>query len=80
MKSLSFLGVQKSKCVQYKSQPSNNMSATLIYLNMPKRRKQSKQNRKLVQEAMNRKKEMQQFQQVKKPPPKPDENSFCVVM
>jgi len=56
------------------------MSATLIYLNMPKRRKQSKQNRKLVQEAMNRKKEMQQFQQVQKPPPKPDVNSYCVVM
>jgi len=47
---------------------------------MPKRRKQSKQNRKLVQEAMNRKKEMQQFQQVKKPPTKPDVNSYCVVM
>ena len=47
---------------------------------MPKRRKQSKQNRKLVQEAMNRNKEMKEFQQVKKPPPTPDVNSFCVVM
>lgn len=48
---------------------------------MPKRRKQSKQNRKLVQEAMNRNKEMKEFQQVKKPPSKPDDvNSFCVVM
>jgi len=69
-----------AKSVQYKSQPPNNMSATLIYLNMPKRRKQSKQNRKLVQEAMNRNKEMKEFQQVKKPPPTPDVNSFCVVM
>ena len=48
---------------------------------MPKRRKQSKQNRKLVQEAMNRKKEMQEFQQVQKLPPKPDDvNSYCVLM
>ena len=50
---------------------------------MPKRRKQSKQNRKLVQEAMNRKKEMKEFQQVKKPAIQTkkadDVNSFCVI-
>ena len=56
------------------------MSATLIYLNMTKRRKQNKQNRKLVQEQMNRQKEVKAFEKVKKPKPKADDvNSFCVI-
>jgi hypothetical protein len=57
----------------------NNMSATLVYLNMPKRRKQSKQNRKLVQEAMNRKKEMKTFEKVVKPTPT-SPPTFCTIM
>ena len=60
-----------------------NMSATLQYLNMPKRRKQNKQNRKLVQEQMNRKKELDAFQKVNKPVIQTnkadDVNSFCVI-
>ncbi len=56
------------------------MSATLQYLNMPKRRKQNKQNRKLVQEQMNRQKEVKAFEKVKKTTPKADDvNSFCVI-
>jgi len=56
------------------------MSATLQYLNMPKRRKQNKQNRKLVQEQMNRQKEVKAFEKVKKPIAKADDvNSFCVI-
>jgi len=47
---------------------------------MPKRRKQNKQNRKLVQEQMNRQKEVKAFEKVKKPIPKADDvNSFCVI-
>ena len=59
------------------------MSATLIYLNMPKRRKQNKQNRKLVQEQMNRKKELYAFQKGNDPVIQTnkadDVNSFCVI-
>lgn len=46
---------------------------------MPKRRKQSKQNRKLVQEAMNRKKEMKTFEKVVNPTPKLPP-TFCTIM
>ena len=58
-----------------------NMSFTLQYLNnMPKRRNQNKQNRKLVQEQMNRQKEMKEFEKVKKPIQKADDvNSMCVI-
>lgn len=56
------------------------MSATLIYLNMPKRRKQNKQNRKLVQEQMNRQKEVKAFEKVKKPVETTQQNaSICVI-
>ena len=46
---------------------------------MPKRRKQSKQNRKLVQEAMDRKKELQEFEKVHKPKAPDLTVSYCTI-
>jgi len=47
---------------------------------MPKRRKQNKQNRKLVQEQMNRQKEVKAFEKVKKPVETTQQNaSICVI-
>ena len=54
------------------------MSITLQYLNMPKRRKQNKQNRKLIQEQMNRQKELKKLEEAKAKA-KANDTTYCVI-
>ena len=55
------------------------MSITLQYLNMPKRRKQNKQNRKLIQEQMNRQKELKKLEEAAKAKTKANDTTYCVI-